>query len=222
MPEPLAPPLVSRVSPDCLSWRAKRSLDVVASLALLVAIAPLLAFIALAIKLDSPGPVLFRQKRRGQGPRTFWMLKFRTMVADAETRLDEVAHLNVHANRWGDVHFFKAAGDPRITRMGALLRRVSLDEIPQLVNVLRGEMSLVGPRPLVLEEDSCVTPRGRLRSTVRPGITGLWQVLGRNEIPFDRMLELDTYYVEHWSLRLDIQLLLRTIPAVLAQRQEAY
>ncbi len=158
----------------------KRLLDVGVAGAAVVLLAPLFPFVACWIKLESRGPVLFRQRRVGRDGRPFSMLKLRTMSLDAEARLDEVAHLNVH----GEPRFFKAAGDPRVTRAGRVLRRYSLDELPQLVNVLRGEMSLVGPRPLVEEEARHVHGVGERRLRVRPGITGLWQVWGRNEIPF--------------------------------------
>ena len=137
---------------------------------------PLFVAVAVAIKLDSRGPVFFRQVRMGRGDRTFRMLKFRTMVVDADARKGEVAHLNKHAG--GDERMFKAPNDPRVTRVGRVLRRYSLDELPQLVNVLQGEMSLVGPRPLILEEHRHVGGWGRERLDLKPGITGLWQVLG--------------------------------------------
>jgi exopolysaccharide biosynthesis polyprenyl glycosylphosphotransferase len=194
----------------------KRSLDVtVASIALLV-LAPFFAIIAAAIKLDSRGPVLFRQTRMGEGERTFTILKFRSMAADAEQRKHEIAHLNRH--RGSDERMFKVRADPRVTRVGAFLRRTSIDELPQLLNVLRGEMSLVGPRPLILEEDSHVLEWARERLRIKPGITGLWQVLGRSDIPFGEMVQMDYLYVTSWSLGGDVKIVAKTIPRVLLSR----
>jgi exopolysaccharide biosynthesis polyprenyl glycosylphosphotransferase len=197
----------------------KRSFDVVGATAGLVFLSPLLLATALAIRLDSRGPVFFRQVRMGEDERTFRIFKFRTMVADAEERKDEVAHLNMHRN--GDSRMFKVPQDPRVTRVGAFLRRSRIDELPQLINVLRGEMSLVGPRPLILDEDRFVERWARRRLSLRPGITGLWQVLGASDIPFDEMTKLDYLYVTNWSLREDIRLILRTIPS-LARGRAAY
>jgi exopolysaccharide biosynthesis polyprenyl glycosylphosphotransferase len=193
----------------------KRAMDIAFSLAALLLLSPLLAVIALAIKVESAGPVLFRQVRMGTGNRPFRMYKFRTMVADAEERKGELAHLNRHARRDSDSRMFKIWNDPRTTRVGRFLRLASLDELPQLVNVLKGEMSLVGPRPLIPEEDSFVNGWARKRLDLKPGMTGLWQVLGRNEIPFDEMVKLDYLYVTSWSLWNDCRLLFRTIPLVL-------
>jgi exopolysaccharide biosynthesis polyprenyl glycosylphosphotransferase len=192
----------------------KRTLDVIVSGIGLLLLAPLLAAIAAAIKLDSRGSVFFRQLRMGAGERPFRMLKFRTMVADADERKAEIAHLNRHARPGGDPRMFKAPLDPRVTRVGRLLRRYSLDEFPQLINVLKGEMSLIGPRPLILEEDRFVEAWGRKRLLLKPGMTGLWQVLGRNAIPFEEMVKLDYLYVTTWSLANDCRLLLQTIPVV--------
>ena len=199
----------------------KRSLDLVLSGVALVLLAPFLVAIAVAIKLDSPGPALFRQTRMGSGGQTFRILKFRTMTVDAEARRTEVAHLSKHARPGGDPRMFKVPDDPRVTRVGRFLRHFSLDELPQLVNVLRGEMSLVGPRPLILDEDRHVAQWGRNRLRLKPGITGLWQVLGRDDIPFQEMVKLDYLYVTEWSLLNDIKLVLRTLPAVFRQR-DAY
>ncbi len=181
-------------------------------------LAPLMAAIAVAIRLDSPGPAVFRQMRMGSGGQTFPILKFRTMTADAEARKPEIAHLSKHARQGGDPRMFKVPDDPRVTRVGRLLRQFSLDELPQLVNVLRGEMSLVGPRPLILDEDRHVAEWGRHRLRLKPGITGLWQVLGRDDIPFQEMVNLDYLYVTEWSLLNDIKLVLRTLPAVFRPR----
>ena len=195
----------------------KRTMDIGLATFALVLLAPLFALVAAAIKADSRGPVFFRQVRRGTGERTFRIYKFRTMVADAERRKQDVAHLNQHAN--GDPRMFKVPDDPRVTRVGRLLRRFSLDELPQLINVVKGEMSLVGPRPLILDEDRYVTDWKRKRLNLKPGITGLWQVLGRSDIPFDEMTKLDYLYVTNWSLWGDLLLLFRTVPALLRPRR---
>jgi exopolysaccharide biosynthesis polyprenyl glycosylphosphotransferase len=194
----------------------KRMLDVAVSSLLLVVLSPLLVLVAVAIKLGSPGPIFFRQTRMGGGERPFTILKFRTMVADAEERKQEIVHLNQHLG--ADARMFKAAVDPRVTRVGALLRRTSIDELPQLLNVLRNEMSLVGPRPLILEEDSHVLEWARERLRIKPGITGLWQVLGRSDIPFGEMVQLDYLYVTSWSLAGDMKLIAKTIPRMLVSR----
>jgi lipopolysaccharide/colanic/teichoic acid biosynthesis glycosyltransferase len=161
--------------------------------------------------------VFFRQTRRGEDETTFTILKFRSMTADAEARKDGISHLNVHAD--DDPRMFKAANDTRVTRVGAVLRRWSIDEIPQLLNVIKGEMSLVGPRPLILAEDEYVVEWARKRLSIKPGVTGLWQVLGRSDIPFEEMTKLDYLYVTNWSLRQDIRLILMTIPALFRSRQ---
>jgi len=194
------------------SMLLKRALDIAVTVPALLLLAPALLVIAILIKLDSPGPVLFRQLRMGKGEKRFLIFKFRTMVQDAEERKSDVAHLNKHARNGGDPRMFKIPGDPRITRVGSFLRRYSIDELPQLLNVLRGEMSLVGPRPLILGEDRHVGDWGRERRDLKPGITGLWQVLGRDSIPFDEMVRLDYLYVTTWSLWGDLWLILRTFP----------
>ncbi|HUK95648.1 MAG TPA: sugar transferase [Gaiellaceae bacterium] len=201
------------------SWLLKRCLDLFVSAALLVLLAPLFAFVALRIKLESPGPVLFRQDRVGAEDRRFRILKFRTMYADAEERKEALEHLNKHTEP--GPRMFKIPEDPRITPFGRFLRRWSIDELPQLWNVLRGEMSLVGPRPLILAEDENVVGTGRQRLRLTPGVTGLWQVLGRSDIPFREMITLDYLYVTNWSLWGDVKLLARTIPRVL-QKSGAY
>jgi exopolysaccharide biosynthesis polyprenyl glycosylphosphotransferase len=194
----------------------KRALDVGVAAAGLVLLSPLLALAALTIKLDSPGPVIFAQTRVGRGGRKFRIHKFRTMAADAEERKPALAHLNKHR----DSKMFKLEGDPRVTRVGRLLRRSGIDELPQLWNVLRGEMSLVGPRPLIPEEAGRVKGWGEQRLTLKPGITGLWQVLGSSSIAFDEMLDLDYLYVTSWSPWGDIRLILRTLPVVLRAANE--
>jgi exopolysaccharide biosynthesis polyprenyl glycosylphosphotransferase len=199
----------------------KRLIDVTIALVALVLLAPLLAVVALAIKVDSRGPVFFRQWRMGANGKTFRIFKFRTMVFDADVRKRDVLDINQHAGPGGDPRMFKAPNDPRVTRVGAILRRFSLDELPQLFNVLVDDMSLVGPRPLILEEDRHVQDWARRRLDLKPGITGPWQVLGRSEIPFGEMVALDYMYVTRWSLSEDVKLLLRTIPAAL-RRRNAY
>jgi exopolysaccharide biosynthesis polyprenyl glycosylphosphotransferase len=192
----------------------KRAMDLVLSTLGLVLLAPLFATVAIWIKLDSKGPVFFRQLRMGSGDETFEILKFRTMSADAEDRKQELVGLNKHNSDDGDPRMFKIPNDPRVTRVGVWLRRFSIDELPQLLNVVKGEMSLVGPRPLILEEDQHVVDWRRNRLNLKPGITGLWQVLGRDDIPFEEMVRLDYVYVTTWSLLNDLKLILRTLPAV--------
>ena len=195
------------------SWQhlLKRALDVVISLATILALAPLGALAALLIKLTSPGTVFFAQERVGLNKRRFRIFKFRTMVQGAEQRLAEVTHLNEVS---GPV--FKLEDDPRLTRVGKFLRKTSIDELPQLFNVLKGDMSLVGPRPLpVRDYEGFDQDWQRRRFSVRPGITCLWQINGRSSIPFDKWMELDMEYIDHWSLGLDFKILAKTIPAVL-------
>jgi exopolysaccharide biosynthesis polyprenyl glycosylphosphotransferase len=201
------PPVLTRSSRV-----AKRAIDVAASAAGLLVLLPVLAIIAVAIKLDSRGPVLFVQQRIGRGGRSFPLFKFRTMVADAEAQRRELLR---HSKDDGWLHL---EDDPRITRVGRLLRHTSLDELPQLLNVVRGEMSLVGPRPLIVEEDERIDGWRRARLDLTPGITGMWQVLGRTAISFDDMVKLDYLYVTNWSLANDLRLLLRTLPVVLTRR----
>jgi exopolysaccharide biosynthesis polyprenyl glycosylphosphotransferase len=195
-----------------VGW-SKRALDLaLASIALLLTL-PLLACIAIAIKLDSQGPVFFRQERLGKDAEPFQMLKFRSMVKGADRLIDSLIARNEQIGP-----LFKIRRDPRLTRVGAVLRRLSLDELPQLFNVLRGDMSLVGPRPPLPAETAKYESwqLGRLRA--RPGMTGLWQVSGRSEVPFHDMVRLDLHYIRNWSLQLDIEIMLRTIPAVVSNR----
>ena len=196
-------------------WRvvAKRLFDMTLAGVVLTAAAPTLLLAALAIKLDSRGPVLFRQERVGRDGRPFRVLKLRTMVADAEARLGEVLALNE-----ADGPLFKVREDPRITRTGRVLRKCSLDELPQLWNILRGEMSLVGPRPALPRELAGWTPQVHERLRVRPGLTGMWQVHGRAETDFEEYVRYDLYYVDNWSLATDAAILFRTVPAVLLGR----
>jgi exopolysaccharide biosynthesis polyprenyl glycosylphosphotransferase len=191
--------------------RVKRLIDFTVAAALLIVFAPLMLLIAIVIKLRSPGPVLFMQERMGLNKRRFYLCKFRTMVPDAEKKLAELEHLNEAS---GPV--FKIRDDPRITPIGRFLRKSSLDELPQLFNVLKGDMSLVGPRPLpVRDYESFSTAWHRRRFSVKPGITCLWQVMGRSSIPFEQWMELDMQYIDRWSLLLDFKILLKTIPAVI-------
>jgi exopolysaccharide biosynthesis polyprenyl glycosylphosphotransferase len=194
----------------------KRSLDVALTSVVLLLLAPLLALLALAIRLDSPGPALCRQPRRGRGGSTFEILKFRTMHVGAEARRFDADVL--HLNEVDGPLFKVKAGDPRVTRVGAFLRHTSLDELPQLWNVLRGEMSLVGPRPFVVHESDRITGWASRRLDTTPGITGLWQVMGRNDMPFDEMVKLDYLYVTNWSPWWDLKILCQTIPVVLGRR----
>ena len=203
---------VGFVPVPAVSW-LKRAIDLLLTTTGLVTLLPLMLVIAIAIKLDSPGPVLYRQRRIGKHGRAFAMYKFRSMCLGADQRL---AELRAHNEATGPL--FKIRQDPRLTRVGKVLRRWSLDELPQLLNVLRGEMSLVGPRPPLPSElaDYEDWQMARLRAT--PGLTGLWQVSGRSEVPFHDMVRLDLHYVRNWSIGLDLEILARTIPAVLTNR----
>jgi exopolysaccharide biosynthesis polyprenyl glycosylphosphotransferase len=204
-----APPLtkISRV--------AKRGLDIVISGAILVLLSPILLLVAIAIKIDSRGPIFFRQVRAGRGNTEFRLFKFRSMYKDAEERKRQFKE----ENEATDGVMFKIKRDPRITKTGRFLRRSSLDEIPQLVNVFRGEMSLVGPRPLILSESKHAAQNWHARRLdLRPGITGLWQISGRSDLPFQEMVRFDYQYVSGWSLARDIEILLATIPVVISGR----
>jgi exopolysaccharide biosynthesis polyprenyl glycosylphosphotransferase len=192
----------------------KRALDMIGAGLGLAMLSPLLALVAAAIKLDSRGPVLFTQTRVGRHGRPFQILKFRSMVIDAEARKAALESRNEHTE--GPV--FKITHDPRITRLGRFIRRTSIDELPQLWNVFVGEMSLVGPRPPIPAEVQKYDRWQRRRLSVPPGLTGLWQVSGRNSIGFDQWMRLDLQYIDNWSLRLDFSLLSRTIPVVLTGR----
>ena len=190
----------------------KRATDIVISSVLLVALAPVFALVALAVRMTSHGPALFRQVRVGQGGRHFHMWKFRSMIAAAEEQQDELRARNVY----GEEPLFKIAHDPRITRFGRFLRKTSLDELPQFWNVLRGEMSLVGPRPPLPDEVARYTERHLVRLDVRPGLTGPWQVSGRNRIVhFEDVVAMESEYIAHWSFARDAVILARTLPAVI-------
>jgi exopolysaccharide biosynthesis polyprenyl glycosylphosphotransferase len=195
----------------------KRAMDLALAVIGLIMLAPVFLLAAVAIKLDSPGPVFFGQERIGARDRGFRMWKFRSMIADAEGRQAEIAHLNTYLRDGDQPIMFKAQNDPRVTRVGRFLRRTNIDELPQLMNVVSGEMSLVGSRPLIPAEDQAVGDWGRRRLDLKPGMTGLWQVLGRNDIPFSEMVLLDYQYVTTWTLRSDLALLWRTAAVVARQ-----
>jgi exopolysaccharide biosynthesis polyprenyl glycosylphosphotransferase len=198
---------------DQMERALKRSLDLVVSALALTVLAPLLLVIAAAVRIDSDGPVVFRQNRLGYAGRPFEILKFRTMVTDAERQLE---HLKSQDE--GDGPHFKMAKDPRITRFGAFLRKWSLDELLQFVNVLRGDMSLVGPRPPLPREVQLYSTAALVRLRGKPGITGLWQVSGRKDLCFEEMVNLDRQYLDNWSLGMDLGILRRTVTVVLARK----
>lgn len=202
------------VAQDELMLLIKRCFDLALTLLFMPILLPLMAIIAITIKLDSPGPVFFIQQRVGLRKHLFPMIKFRSMHIDAEERLKEVEHLNE-----AEGPIFKIENDPRVTRVGKFLRRTSLDELPQLFNVIRGEMSLVGPRPMSIR-DVNLFDKGiqRKRFSVRPGLTCIWQVSGRSNLPFEKWLEMDLQYIESWNLWLDIVILAKTMPAVIQSK----
>jgi len=202
-----AAPLSSR--PGAL----RRATDVAVSMLLLVVLSPLMLFTAVLVKLTSRGPVLFKQTRAGQDMRPFTMFKFRTMRVGAEEDRAFLMHLNEKAGP-----IFKIAADPRLTRVGRFLRRSSIDELPQLFNVLLGDMTLVGPRPLWLPEARQAAGPARLRCSVKPGLTCLWQISGRSELSYEEWVLLDLFYIQHRSVALDLMIFLQTVPAVLSAR----
>ena len=204
---------VRRLGLSASSLAIKRAFDLVVGSVIFVATLPLFLTLALAVKLDSRGPVFFRQVRIGRDGRPFRIRKFRSMVTDAEAMKRELEALNE-----AGPGMFKVADDPRVTRVGRFLRRTSLDELPQVLNVLSGEMSLVGPRPLIVDEDALVQGLYRARLHLTPGMTGPWQILGATRVPMDEMVGIDYLYVANWSLWEDVKLLLRTVPHVLARR----
>jgi len=189
----------------------KRAMDIVLSSLILILLCPLFLLIAVAIKLDSRGPVVLRQIRVGKGERLFTCFKFRSMRENADAEKAQLLERNEANGVW-----FKMRNDPRVTNVGRLLRRFSMDELPQFLNVLMGHMSMVGPRPAVPAEVQRYQPWHRRRLEVAPGITGLWQVSGRSNLSFDEAVLLDLYYIENWSLLLDLQLLLRTVPRIIS------
>ena len=209
-------PIVTLGSAPPFSWRteAKRIIDLTVSTTLLIICAPLFALVAIAIKFDSHGPVFFIQERVGFSKRRFRMIKFRTMSVDAESRMKDIEHLN---EKSGPI--FKIKKDPRITRVGKWLRKTSIDELPQLINVLVGDMSVVGPRPLSVRDAVRMEEAWQKRRfSVKPGLTCLWQVSGRSNLSFEQWMQLDLDYIDHWSLKLDASILLRTIPAIVLAR----
>ncbi len=210
-PTILARPGLCNATP--LQAAAKRVIDVVGAMALLVLLAPLLALVALAVTVGSPGPVLYVQRRISRDGTPFDLLKFRSMVDGAHAQRSALAA----ANETGGPTF-KMTGDPRVTPVGRFLRRCSLDELPQLVNVLQGSMSLVGPRPPLPEEVASYTPHQWQRLLVQPGLTCIWQVSGRSDICFDRWIEMDLDYITNWSLLMDLRILCQTLPAVVSGR----
>ncbi|MFN2370395.1 MAG: sugar transferase [Candidatus Krumholzibacteriia bacterium] len=213
----VAPAAGAARGPDPVAYRAaKRALDVAAALVGLALLLPLFPFIVLLIKLETPGPVFFRQQRVGRHGRIFACYKFRSMATDAEARKASLAHLNEATGA-----AFKIKADPRITGVGRFLRRSSLDEFPQLLNVLRGEMTIVGPRPQIPGEVADYTPAHALRLLVQPGLTCLWQVSGRSHLDFEDWMALDAEYVRTRSLGRDLGILARTLPAVI-ERKGAY
>ncbi len=213
-PVPLAVPDWRFPLPESLPYRlAKRLFDLVAATVGLVLLLPLLPLVVLLIKLDSPGPIVFAQRRVGRRGRLFTCYKFRSMVAGAEGMKSELAALNEATGP-----AFKIRADPRITRVGAFLRRSSLDEVPQLLNVLRGQMSIVGPRPQIPTEVELYEPWQRRRLEVPPGITCLWQITGRSHIGFDEWMRLDLEYLRRRSFKLDLWIVLHTLPAVIARK----
>jgi exopolysaccharide biosynthesis polyprenyl glycosylphosphotransferase len=208
-------PLISKRDIVITGWNlvVKRTFDVALSGLFALLISPLLLAVAIGIKLDTAGPIFFSQERVGRNGKTFRCYKFRSMVVNADAMVNELADRNEASGP-----LFKLRDDPRITRLGRLIRRYSIDELPQLWNVMRGEMSIVGPRPNLPEEVAQYQEWHRKRLLVSPGITGLWQVSGRSDLTFDEMVLLDIYYVENWNILLDINILLRSIPAVLRAR----
>jgi exopolysaccharide biosynthesis polyprenyl glycosylphosphotransferase len=191
----------------------KRGMDIVGASIGLIALAPLLVLLSVVIKLDSRGPVFFRQRRIGRQGELFLMLKFRSMVKDADAIKSQLRERNEVEGG-----LFKITDDPRITRVGRFLRRTSLDELPQLLNVFGGSMSLVGPRPLVQDEDALIEGWQRRRLAVKPGMTGMWQIFGSSRIPMEEMVKIDYLYGANWSIWLDLKILLRTVPYVLRRR----
>ncbi|MEO0085389.1 MAG: sugar transferase, partial [candidate division WOR-3 bacterium] len=211
------PKHLASYSLDGAARRMKRVIDIAVSLLVLLVLGWFLLLVALLIKLDSPGPVLYRHRRLGRNMRGFWLLKFRTMYRDADKRLQRILESDPVRKREFETTF-KLKNDPRVTRFGRWLRRLSVDELPQFLNVIAGQMSLVGPRPIVEKEIEYYRGYSLLLFRVPPGLTGLWQVSGRSETSYSRRVELDTRYVREWTLLSDIRIILRTVPVVLSQR----
>ncbi len=211
----LEPPFIRAglLADAALKLGVKRAVDIVGSLVLLVGLVPVFLVVAVLVRMTSRGPILYSQERLGLGGRPFRLWKFRSMYRDAEQRQAEVAALNEV-----DGPVFKIRRDPRVTPVGRVLRKLSIDELPQLLNVLWGEMSLVGPRPPLKSEYDAYTPLQRQRLLVKPGLTCIWQVSGRSDLDFDTWMEMDLAYIRDWTLWLDIKILIRTLPAVLSGR----
>jgi len=210
-------PLVELTAPSLKGWQlaVKRVVDVTGSVVGLIVLSPVFAVIAALVKLESPGPAFFTQERVGRGGRWFRIIKFRTMVDGAERHRDELLSQSLYR----DARLFKLSSDPRTTGLGRWLRRTSLDELPQLVNVLRGDMSLVGPRPPLPSEVDLYEAHHYARFDAKPGMTGPWQVAGRNDVTdFEQVIALETAYVRGWSVWLDAKLILRTVPVVFGRR----
>jgi exopolysaccharide biosynthesis polyprenyl glycosylphosphotransferase len=203
--------LARTVSPEDYRSLIKRAIDAFGAIVCLILFAPVLVAAAVAVRPSGPGPIIFSQERYGLNRRRFKMYKFRTMVAEAEA-----LQITLEERNEASGPVFKIRSDPRVTPIGRVLRKFSIDELPQLVNVLKGEMSLVGPRPLPIRDVHRFTEAALMRRfSVRPGLTGLWQVSGRSELPFDRWISLDLAYIDEWSLMMDCKILLRTLPVVL-------
>ena len=207
----------SKVAPYTIGGKSKRIFDVIIASITLIVFLPLFAFVVLLLKLTDPGPVIFRHMRVGEGGRRFACFKFRSMVLDSDKVLKTLLESDPAARKEWD-RTQKLANDPRITPVGKFLRQSSLDELPQLINVIRGDMSLVGPRPIVPSELTRYGDKLSLYLQARPGITGIWQVSGRNDCGYDRRIEMDANYVRNWRFSTDFVILLRTLGAVLAQR----
>ncbi|MGO8847322.1 MAG: sugar transferase [Methylocella sp.] len=207
----------SKAAPYTIGEKSKRIFDVIIASITLIVFLPLFAFVVLLLKLTDPGPVIFRHIRVGQGGRRFACFKFRSMVLDSDKVLKTLLESDPAARKEWD-RTQKLANDPRITPVGKFLRQSSLDELPQLINVIRGDMSLVGPRPIVPSELTRYGDKLSLYLLARPGITGIWQVSGRNDCGYDRRIEMDANYVRNWRFSTDFVILLRTLGAVLAQR----
>jgi lipopolysaccharide/colanic/teichoic acid biosynthesis glycosyltransferase len=196
-----------------MNFYYKRIFDILISIILLSVTSPIIIFAVLLIKLNSPGPILYLHKRVGYKGTAFNFFKLRTMVKDADSLLEKIKHLS---ERSGPV--FKMKDDPRMTKFGKFLRRYSVDELPQLINVLRGDMSIVGPRPQVLWEATAYDNYAKKRLRIMPGITGLWQVSGRASLSYEEMINLDIYYIENWSPGLDLKIISRTLPAIFSKK----